>query len=248
MSGIDASGKKRWSVAAAWADFDKDGDLDLFAANYLDWSFSRSQLCGSPGERLHCSPQLYKGLPIFLYRNNGDGTFAEVSALSGISKHIGKGMGVAIADYDSYGLIDFFVANDKERDFLFRNLDGQTFAEVGVEVAVALTDDGMAPSSMGVDFRDLNNDGHADLFVTALAREVFPLFLNDGKGLFTDASYRMKTGLATMRMSGWGTGAYDFENDGHKDLFTANSHVTENIHLYTDSLLSKLAGRSRDGC
>ena len=146
VSGTDASGKKRWSVAAAGADFDNDGDLDLFVANYLDWSFSRSQLCGSPGERLHCSPQLYKGLPNFLYRKNGDGTFAEVSARSGISKHIGKGMGVAIADYDSNGFIDIFVANDEERDFLFRNLDGQTFAEVGVEVAVAFTDDGMAPA------------------------------------------------------------------------------------------------------
>ena len=159
VSGSDASGKKRWSVAAAWADFDNDGDLDLFVTNYLDWSFSSSQLCGSPGERLHCSPQLYRGLPNFLYRNNGYGTFVEVSARSGIGKHIGKGMGVAIADYDSNGLIDVFVANDKERDFLFRNLDGHTFAEVGVEVAVALTGDGLAPSSVGVDFRDLNNDG-----------------------------------------------------------------------------------------
>lgn len=234
VSGIDASGKKRWSVSAAWADFDNDGDLDLFVANYLDWSFSSAERCGSPEERLHCSPQLYRGLPNLLYRNNGDGTFTDISAPSGIDKHVGKGMGVAVADYDSNGLIDIFVANDKERDFLFRNVDGETFAEVGVEVAVALTEDGLAPSSMGVDFRDLNNDGYPDLFVTALSGEVFPLFLNEGQGLFTDASYTVKTGLATMRLSGWGTGAYDFENDGYKDLFTANSHVTENIHLYTD--------------
>src|SRR5262249_34292451 len=119
VTGISVSGKKPWSVSAAWLDFDNDGFLDLFVVNYLDWSFATNKLCGDPGRRLTCSPALYKGLPNLLYRNNGDGTFADVSASSGIDKHIGKGMGIAIADYDDNGFTDVFVANDNERNFLF---------------------------------------------------------------------------------------------------------------------------------
>jgi len=230
--GTGSSGKKLWSVAAAWVDYDDDGYLDLFVVNYLDWSFENSKKCGLPGKSLSCSPALYEGLPNLLYHNNGDGTFTDVSASSGVAKHVGKGMGVAIADYDDNGFTDIFVANDNERNFLFRNLDGHSFAEVGVEAGVAFTEDGVPVSSMGVDFRDLNNDGRPDLCVTALGGETFPLFLNDGKGLFTDSTYKVGIGLATNTMSGWGIGAYDFDNDGYKDLFTANSHVSENVHLY----------------
>jgi hypothetical protein len=232
VTGILASREKPWSVAAAWFDYNNDGFLDLFVVNYLDWSWTNNKLCGDPGKRLTCSPTLYKGLPNLLYRNNGDGTFTDVSTASGVGKHIGKGMGVAIADYDDNGFTDVFVANDNERNFLFRNLDGKSFAEVGVESGVAFTEDGVPVSSMGADFRDLNNDGRPDLCVTALGGETFPLFLNDGKGLFTDFTYQAGIGLATNTMSGWGIGAYDFDNDGAKDLFTANSHVSENVRLY----------------
>jgi enediyne biosynthesis protein E4 len=233
VAATDATGRKLWSVAGAWVDYNNDGYLDLFVASYLNWDITTAKKCGRPGKRLACSPVLYEGLPSFLYRNNGDGTFTDVSISSGIGKHIGKGMGVAVADYDDNGFIDIFMTNDNETNFLFRNLDGQTFAEVGVEAGVALTDDGIPVSNMGVDFRDINNDGRPDVFIPNLAGETFRLFLNDGQSLFADASYKSGIGLATAMMSGWGGGIYDFDNDGNKDIFTSNSHVSENVHLYS---------------
>ena len=228
VAGIDRNGKKLWSVSAAWIDYDNDGRLDLFVSNYLDWSFETSKVCGPPDRRLSCSPTLYKGQPNFLYHNNGDGTFTDVSAATGIAEHIGKGMGVAIADYNADGWMDIFVANDKERNFLFKNHGGKSFDEVGVESFVAFTDDGIPVSSMGVDFRDWNNDGKPSLFVTALGRETFPLFRNEGTGSFSVDTYKAGIGFPSLKMSGWGNGIYDFDNDGFKDLFTANSHVNEN--------------------
>jgi hypothetical protein len=228
VSGIGPNGKKLWSVAAAWIDYDNDGRLDLFVTNYLDWTFETSKVCGPPGRRLSCSPTMYKGEPNFLYHNNGDGTFTDVSAATGIAEQIGKGMGVAIADYNGDGWMDIFVANDKERNFLFKNHGGKSFEEVGVESFVAFTEDGIPVSSMGVDFRDWINDGKPSLFVTALGRETFPLFRNEGTGSFSVDTYKAGIGFPSLKMSGWGNGIYDFDNDGFKDLFTANSHVSEN--------------------
>jgi enediyne biosynthesis protein E4 len=227
VTGISAEGNKLWSVSAAWIDYDNDGRLDLFVSSYLDWTPETSKVCGPPGYRLSCHPSLYKGEPNFLYHNNGDGTFTDVSASMGIAKHIGKGMGVAIADYDGDGWTDIFVGNDKERNFLFRNLAGRGFEEVAMESFVAFSDDGMPVSSMGVDFRDWSNDGRPSLFVTALGDETFPLFRNEGNGLFTAETYKAGMGFPTLRMSGWGAGIFDFDNDGYKDLFSANSHVNE---------------------
>ena len=228
VAGIGPNGKKLWSISAAWIDYDNDGRLDLFVSNYLDWTFETSKVCGPPGRRLSCSPTMYKGEPNFLYHNNGDGTFTDVSAATGIAEHIGKGMGVAIADYNGDGWMDIFVANDKERNFLFKNHGGKSFEEVGVESFVAFTEDGIPVSSMGVDFRDWNNDGKPSLFVTALGRETFPLFRNEGTGSFSVDTYKAGIGFPSLKMSGWGNGIYDFDNDGFKDLFTANSHVSEN--------------------
>ena len=228
VAGIGPNGKKLWSVSAAWIDYDNDGRLDLFVSNYLDWTSETSKVCGPPGRRLSCSPTMYKGEPNFLYHNNGDGTFTDVSAATGIAEHIGKGMGVAIADYNGDGWMDIFVANDKERNFLFKNRGDKSFEEVGVESFVAFTEDGIPVSSMGVDFRDWNNDGKPSLFVTALGRETFPLFRNEGTGSFSVDTYKAGIGFPSLKMSGWGNGIYDFDNDGFKDLFTANSHVSEN--------------------
>ena len=228
VAGIGPNGKKLWSVSAAWIDYDNDGRLDLFVSNYLDWTSETSKVCGPPGRRLSCSPTMYKGEPNFLYHNNGDGTFTDVSAATGIAEHIGKGMGVAIADYNGDGWMDIFVANDKERNFLFKNRGDKSFEEVGVESFVAFTEDGIPVSSMGVDFRDWNNDGRPSLFVTALGRETFPLFRNEGTGSFSVDTYKAGIGFPSLKMSGWGNGIYDFDNDGFKDLFTANSHVSEN--------------------
>jgi hypothetical protein len=232
VPGVTPADKKLWSVAAAWLDYDNDGFLDLFVDSYVDWSFADQRLCGEPGKRLSCSPAFYQGQPSILYRNNGDGTFTDVSDSTGIGKFVGKGMGVAIADYDGDGFTDIFVGNDNERNFLFRNIKGKSFQEVGVEASVAFTEDGVPVSSMGVDFRDFDGDGRPDIFITALEGETFPLFFNDGNGFFTAATYQAGIGFSSRRMSGWGVGAYDFDNDGAKDLFTANSHSDENIGLF----------------
>jgi enediyne biosynthesis protein E4 len=232
LSSVDENGRKLWSVGAAWFDYNNDGLLDLFVTNYLDWSLKTSKVCGEDGKRLSCSPSLYSGLSNLLYRNNGDGTFTEVSELTGIAEHIGKGMSVAVADFDDDGFIDVFVANDQARNFLLKNVEGRRFTEIGIEAGVAYTEDGLPLSSMGVDFRDLNDDGRPDLIVTALGGETFPLYLNSGSGLFESSTYPSGLGFQTIRMSGWGVGTYDFDNDGHKDLFTANSHVSENADFY----------------
>src|SRR5271165_5437580 len=230
VTGVSA-GKKLWSVSAAWVDYDNDGRLDLFVTNYLDWSFETSRVCGPPGKRLSCSPTFYKGEPSILYHNNGDGTFTDVSAAMGISGQIGKGMGVAIADYNGDGWMDIFVANDNERNFLFTNRGGRGFDEVGVESFVAYTEDGIPVSSMGADFRDWDNNGNPSLFVTALGGETFPLFRNEGNGFFSADTYKAGIGFRSFKMSGWGAGIYDFDNDGYKDLFSANSHVSENAGI-----------------
>ena len=226
VGAITAAGKKLWSVAAAWIDYDNDGRLDLFVNSYLDWTPENNKVCGPEGKRLSCHPNLYGAQPSFLYHNNGDGTFTDVSGPMGISEHSGKGMGMAIADYNNDGWMDIFVANDKMANFLFRNRGaGRGFDEVGLESFVAFNDDGLSISNMGVDFRDWNNDGLPGLFVTALRAETFPLLRNEGNGFFTSDDFQAGIGLQSMRMSGWGAGIYDFDNDGYKDLFTANSQV-----------------------
>ena len=231
VSGVNSAGKKMLSVSAAWIDYDNDGRLDLFVTNYLDWSPETSKVCGAPAKRLSCPPSLYPGEPNILYHNNGDGTFTDVSESTGIAAQIGKGMGVAIADYDGDGWMDIFVANDNERNFLFRNRQGKSFDEIGVEAGVGYTEDGIPVSSMGVDFRDYRNDGKPGILITALGGETFPLYRNDGDDLFSMDTYPANLGFATYKMSGWGVGLYDFNNDGFKDIFAANSHVSENADI-----------------
>jgi enediyne biosynthesis protein E4 len=234
LTGVDSQRGKMWSVAAAWLDYDNDGDLDIFVANYCKWSPDLDPYCGAmkEGWRTYCFPDRYDGLPNQLFRNNGDGTFADVTASSGIGKHIGKGMGVAIADYDDDGFIDLFIANDTLPNFLFRNNGRGGFEEVALKAGVAVNDSGRAVSGMGVDFRDYDNDGLPDLIVSALEGETYPLFRNLGKGFFADSTWQSGLGAETVKRSGWSLGLYDFNNDGFKDLFTANAHVNDNIELY----------------
>ena len=223
-----------WSVAAGWFDHDNDGWLDLFVVNYLQWSPSMNPYCGDPATKVrsYCDPLHYQGLPNTLYRNRGDGTFEDISRHSGIAAHVGKGMSLAFADYDGDGFTDVFVTNDALPDFLFHNRRDGTFEEVGLVAGVGLTDDGRPVSSMGVDFRDYDNDGLPDVVVTALARETFPLFRNQGAGFFRDVTYPSRLGFLSAPRSGWSNGFYDFNNDGWKDLFSANSHVLDNVEQF----------------
>jgi hypothetical protein len=219
----------QWSVAAGWLDFDNDGQLDLFVINYGAWNVDANRFCGdqSLGLRVYCHPKYFEPRPNQLYRNRGDGTFEDVSEKSGIAKHHGRGMSVAFADYDNDGLLDAFVTNDNHPNFLFHNLGKGHFEEVALQAGVALLDHGKAVASMGTDFRDYDNDGLPDIVVTALNGETFPIFHNDGHGSFHDATYSTHVAKLSASHSGWAVGWYDFNNDGWKDLFSANSHVND---------------------
>jgi hypothetical protein len=218
-----------WSVAAGWFDFDNDGLLDLFVVNYGAWNPAEDRYCGdkSRGLRIYCHPKYFDPRPNQLYRNRGDGTFEDVSTKSGIAQARGRGMGIAFADYDNDGLPDAFVTNDNLPNSLFHNTGKGKFEEVALSAGVALLDNGKPVASMGTDFRDYDNDGLPDIVVTALNGETFPLFHNDGKGLFHDATY--SSGLAQLSRghAGWAAALIDFNNDGFKDLFTANAHVND---------------------
>lgn len=220
-----------FSVAAVWFDYDRDGWLDLFVVNYLAWSPANNKFCGdqAKGLRVYCNPREFAPQANRLYRNRHDGTFEDVSARSGISKHLGKGMSVAAADFDADGWLDLFVTNDGLPNFLFRNRGDGTFSEVGLESGVALSESGQPVSSMGAITADFDRDGRPDLLFTALVRETFPLLRNLGAGRFQDISFPAKLGPLTLTRSGWGAVFGDFNNDGWPDLLTANSHVTDNI-------------------
>jgi hypothetical protein len=220
-----------WAVHAVWLDYDRDGLLDLFVVNYLRWTPAKSPICHAPGSPItvYCDPRELTGLPNRLFHNRGGGTFEDVSESSGIARFIGKGMSAAVADYDADGYPDVFVTNDTIPNFLFHNLRNGKFEEVALEAGVSLTSDGRPVSSMGVDFRDYNNDGRPDVVFTALTGQTFPLFQNLGHGTFRDVTYSSRLGPLSIRKSGWGVAFADFDDDGWKDLFTAGSHVTDNI-------------------
>jgi hypothetical protein len=246
---------KGWAVAAGWFDFDRDGKLDLWVVHYTKWQLPDDRYCGDTrrGIRVYCHPKYYQGLPSTLYRNRGDGTFEDVTDRAGLAQFAGRGMSVAFADYDHDGYPDAFVTNDNMPNFLFHNKGNGTFEEVGLLAGAALRDSGKPVASMGVEFKDYNNDGHPDLIVTALAGESFPVFKNDGKNSFADATDLSGLGGAAVKHSGWGLGLFDFNNDGWKDLFTANSHVNDRVEQFEsykykepDSLFINNAGKFKD--
>ena len=232
LSGALLDGKKMWSVAAGWFDYNNDGYLDLFVVNYCKWEVNQDPYCGDPGKRYYCHPRRYQPLHNTLYRNNGDGTFTDVSEETGIARYPGKGMGVSFADYDGDGFMDVFVANDTTPNLLFHNLKGKAFEEVGMQAGVAFGENGSALSGMGSDFRDVNNDGLPDIWLTSVELEKFPLFINRRHGRFFDATTPSGVGRRTRDMSGWGNGMMDFDNDGWKDLFVARSNVIDNVAEY----------------
>lgn len=228
VSGIVAGHGKSWSVAAGWIDYNNDGLLDLFVVNYLDYSISTAHSCQTDSIIDYCSPNEYSGTPNILYQNRGDGTFTDVSHQSHISKYAGKGMGVAFADYDDDGFTDIFVSNDTFPNFLLHNNGDGTFTDVALIAGVAYNDNGKTVAGMGTDFRDLDNDGRPDIFHAAMFGDTFPLYRNLGNGQFEDVTGM--TGLAAMtaRFTAWGTGIFDFDNDGNKDIFAACSAILDN--------------------
>lgn len=228
----------KWAVAAGWFDYDKDGKLDLWVVHYAKWTPATDRFCGDAarGIRIYCHPKYYEGLASTLYHNRGDGTFEDVSGKSGIGAFAGRGMSVAFADYDQDGFPDVFVTNDNMPNFLFHNKGNGTFEETALLSGVALRSDGKPVASMGADFRDYNNDGLPDIVFTALAGETFPLFRNDGKGNFGDSTYASHMGALSLRHSGWGVGLYDLNNDGWKDIFTADSHVNDRVDLFESAV------------
>jgi hypothetical protein len=224
----------RWSVAAGWFDYDNDGRLDLIVINYADWTPAFDRFCGdrARGIRVYCHPKYFEPIYNQLYRNRGDGAFEDVTVSAGIGEHRGRGMSVAFVDADQDGFLDAFVTNDNLPNFLFHNERGRLFEETALVAGVALLDHGKPVSSMGADIRDYDNDGFADINVTALTGETYPLFRGLGDGFFEDATYRSRVAQATTQRAGWGAGFVDFNNDGWKDLFTANSHVSDVVEQF----------------
>ena len=214
-----------WSVGGAWVDINNDGLLDLIVVNYLSWNVDTEPVCPAGDHRDYCHPKMYKPTPNQVFLNNGDGTFRDISAESGVRAHPGKGMGIGIADYDLDGRIDFFVSNDKMYNWLFHNKGGNKFEEVAFDANVALRENAELISGMGVDFRDLDNDGYPDIALVALDDETFPIFRNTGKGEFADVTDASRMAALSMPMAGYSPTIFDFDNDGWKDIFVTRGHV-----------------------
>ncbi len=218
-AGVAAPG---WSASAVWFDYDNDGRLDLFVCQFAE--LDKAAGCGVDKDGVHhyCIPRIFKPRPSWLFHNNGDGTFTDVSRESGIAAHLGKAWGVVATDIDNDGRMDLFVANDTVSNFLFLNKGGGRFEEGGLAADVAYSADGRARSGMGVDSADFNNDGWMDLFVANIDQEIFSLYRNNHDGTFDDVAMQQGIGMATRWMSGWGLKFFDYDNDGEMDLILAN--------------------------
>ena len=221
---------ERWSSGAAFLDFDGDGWLDLFVAGYLDWSFATSRPCGEflPERRSYCHPRVFGPVRHTLYRNLGDGSFRDVSAESGIAGHPGKGLGVALNDYDGDGWVDIFVANDSYPQQLFRNQAGAGFREAAVASGAAYDEEGLEYAGMGIVWEDYDRDQLPDVLINALGRQGYWLYRNDGERFVPRSEHSGIAALSELR-SGWGMRLADFDNDGWRDLFVAQGHVMEDI-------------------
>jgi hypothetical protein len=218
-----------WGVTAAWVDVNNDGLLDLFVVNYVRWDFKNEPKCWHEDLSEYCNPRSYQGLPNELYLNKGDGTFEDVSEKWGIRNHIGKGMGIGVADYDRDGRPDIFIANDTFYTFLFHNL-GTKFEEVAFPAGVALPEDGNFVGGMGLDFRDFDNDGLPDIAYVALSKQTFPLLKNINGHEFREVTAESGMRALTLPMAAFGAAFYDFDNDGWKDLFvTRGDAVSHNL-------------------
>jgi len=222
-------------AGACFLDMDKDGDLDLYVANYLEFSYDKHVAFTVAGVPVYANPRYYKPARDNMYRNNGDGTFTGVTRESGIGSSAGWGMGTVCADCDNDGDTDIFTANDVSENFLWQNDGTGRFEEVGLITGIACDFHGEGQGSMGVDCGDYDNDGLLDFYVTSYQRQLATLYRNLGDGQFEDVSLAAVAGAATYRHVTWGTTIADLDNDGHRDIFVACGHLQDNIGLYDDT-------------
>ena len=228
-AGVDATG---WFTDAVWFDYDNDSHLDLFVSGFISYSLEEAKYCGDneAGRRHYCIPRSFRPTKCRLYRNNGDGTFSDVSEDSGIASVGSKAFGAVATDINRDGALDLFVANDTIQNFLFVNQGDGTFYEEGLLLGVAYSDAGTARSGMGVDATDYDGDGWQDLFVANIDQEMFSLYKNLDGADFVDASLEVRR--ETRLYSGWGLRFFDFDNDGDADLILANGHPDDMIGLF----------------
>jgi enediyne biosynthesis protein E4 len=228
-AGVAAPG---WSSSAVWFDYDNDGRLDLFVCRFVDFDKAKNLPCEADGKPGYCIPRLYKPMASWLFHNNGDGTFADVSKASGIGKYLGKAWGVVATDLNNDGRMDLFVANDTVANFLFMNRGAGRFEEIGEPAGVAYSESGRPRSGMGVDSADFNQDGWMDLFVANIDHEMYSLYRNNHDETFDDEAGPNGIAAATRLMSGWGLKFFDYDNDGNLDLFLSNGNPDDLIQLY----------------
>jgi len=246
-SGLDHKPANVLSVGAAWFDYDNDGLLDLVVTNYTEWNPETDKQCFMDVDHEeYCSPTVYKSVASRLYRNLGHGRFEDVTEASGIGKTLGKGMGISIADFSGNGLMDIFIANDTEPNFLFINQGNGTFKESGLEYGVAYNAHGDSVSGMGSDARDFDNDGWVDIVYNDLAGQVYGLLKNEGGKSFSDVTWTSRLGPLSRNLSGWSIGFIDFNNDGWKDIYSANGDV-DNLTLASrqhDTMFRNVDGKT----
>jgi enediyne biosynthesis protein E4 len=228
-AGVAAPG---WSSSAVWFDYDNDGRLDLFVCRFVDFDKSKNLPCEVDGKPGYCIPRLYKAMASWLFHNNGDGTFTDVSQTSGIGKHLGKAWGVVATDISNDGRMDLFVANDTTHNFLFVNRGNGKFEEIGAAAGVAYSAEGRPRSGMGVDSADFNQDGWMDLFVANIDHEMYSLYQNNHDETFDDQARATGIASATRLMSGWGLKFFDYDNDGNLDLLLSNGNPDDLIQVY----------------
>jgi hypothetical protein len=226
-----------WCTSAVWFDYDNDGKLDLFACSFVDYG-TQHLSCGDNklGRHYYCIPRVFKPTHSFLYHNNGDGTFTDVTRGTDIERALGKGLGVVATDVNNDGQMDLFVSNDTVQNFLFLNRGSKGWEEIGLASEVGFSENGQARSGMGVDAADLDGDGWQDLFVANVDQEMFSLYRNKGDETFTDTAHANGIAQATRLLSGWGLKFFDYDNDGNLDLFLANGHPDDMIEMYSSQV------------
>ena len=230
-------GDPGFSTSAIWFDYDKDGHLDLFVANYVQWTPETDLFCSLVGDtKSYCTPESYQGQSPTLYRNRGDQTFEDVTTAAGLRAPSAKGLGVAMLDFDDDGWMDLFVANDTQPNQLYRNRGDGTFEDIGVLAGVAFGETGAARAGMGVDAVDYDGSGRPSLIIGNFSTEMMGLYHNEGNGLFIDEGPRSEIGRSTLLTLTFGCFFFDFDLDGWPDILAANGHVADDVERVQSSV------------